>query len=227
MDIYNSGDISAKGNGVYLEYEEDNGYVNTIATKAAQGIYASGVDVVKHEGKIEVIGDAYSNWSGVTGIYTSGKSYYDSEEGTTKYEKVLVENSGEIKVEGNYGVGIKVENGDLVNTSNLEVTGLGSISILVSRSYDSNLNLKLENEGDIFVLGDGSNFNNTNAAVGISSSGVDIYNSGKIEIIGNADTSVLGVRGISLENSSYTNKVIHNEGNITLTGKGNIVGVES
>ena len=80
-DIYNAGNIVAIGNGVYLEYESDYG-TSRMASKAAQGIYASNAGVVKNEGNITVIGDVkdsleiYASLNGAMGIYSSWKFIY-------------------------------------------------------------------------------------------------------------------------------------------------------
>ncbi|MGL5312833.1 MAG: hypothetical protein ACRC92_06270, partial [Peptostreptococcaceae bacterium] len=190
-DIYNSGNIVATGDGAYLEYETDWGTTST-SSSAAVGIYASSAGVIKNEGDITVIGDAKDSWNGAKGIYASGKSEYDPSTGTSIYVNANVENSGSIKVDGNYAKGIELSNADLINIGDISIEGASSIGISSTNDYSSNAVTKIENEGDIVVTGDGeavkghgNYYNTTNAARGIESNGVDIYNSGNIVATGN------------------------------------------
>lgn len=149
-DIYNSGNIVATGNGDYLEYEGDNGTIAT-SSKAAQGIYASNVGVVKNEGNIVVTGDGKDSWNGASGIYASGKYNYDPSTETSTYEKVNAENSGAINVVGNYATGIKIDNGDLINTGKIEVEGKDSTGINIFGTDSTAIN-----NGIINIDGEGS-----------------------------------------------------------------------
>ncbi|MGL5543716.1 MAG: autotransporter domain-containing protein, partial [Cetobacterium sp.] len=246
-DIYNSGNIVATGNGAYLEYEADLGTTST-SGPAAVGIYASSAGVVKNEGDITVSGDSKSESNGVKGLYASGKSEYDSSTGTTTYIKASVENSGSIEVDGNYAKGIVLNDADLINTGKIELDGISSVGISLTNSYNSTLVSKIENEGDITVTGDGAfvkvlgsnHLNSANAAIGIKAVATDIYNSGKIEVTGDAKYNndlysqiTSGVRGIKMENPFYggetlpSNKKIENFGEIILSGKGDIKGIEA
>ncbi|MGL5312075.1 MAG: hypothetical protein ACRC92_02395, partial [Peptostreptococcaceae bacterium] len=246
-DIYNSGNIVATGDGAYLEYEGDYG-ATYISSSAAVGIYASSAEVVKNEGDIKVSGDSKSEWNAVKGIYASGKHSYDSSTEISTYEKVSVDNSGTITVDGDYAKGIMLNDADLVNTGKIEVKGISSVGISLTNSYSSTLISKIENEGDITVTGDGafvgypgnSYLTPQNAAIGIKAVTADIYNSGKIEVTGDAKYNndfypqiTFGVRGIKLENPFYggevypENKKIENFGEIVLSGKGDIKGIEA
>ncbi|MGL5203404.1 autotransporter domain-containing protein [Cetobacterium sp.] len=246
-DIYNSGNIVATGDGAYLEYEGDYG-TTYISSSAAVGIYASSAEVVKNEGDIRVSGDSKSEWSEAKGIYASGKHSYDSSTEISTYEKVSVDNSGTITVDGDYAKGILLNDADLVNTGKIEVKGISSVGISLTNSYSSTLISKIENEGDITVTGDGafvgypgnSYLNPQNAAIGIKAVTADIYNSGKIEVTGDAKYNndfypeiTFGVRGIKLENPFHggevypENKKIENFGEIVLSGKGDIKGIEA
>ena len=251
-DVYNSGNIMATGDGAYLEYEADHG-TSWTASKAAQGIYASNAGVVKNTGNITVIGEGVELTKGAAGIYATGKQGYNSSTGTTNFEKVKVDNSGEIKVDGTYAQGIVVELGDLINTGKVDVNGVGSVGLKVgfSNAYpgiQTDIKRKIENEGDITVTGNGtlvnilgSNYKNEiGAAIGIEGRVTDVYNSGKIEVSGDAKYEndgyfqiTSGVRGIKIENPFYggetlpANKILENFGEIVLSGKGQIKGIET
>ena len=246
-DIYNSGNIIATGDGAYLEYESGSGIAKA-SSQAAQGIYVTNSTIVKNDGNIVVTGESEETWNGAKGVYVTGKSNYNSVTGSNEYEKATVENNGTIQVNGKYGVGIGVQDGDLINTGKIEVSGVGSAGITISKGYLSNLSSKIENEGDITVIGDGtlvdvlgSNYKNEiGAAIGIKGIATDIYNSGKIEVSGDAKYEnngypqiTSGVRGIKIENPFYggdtlpDNKVLENIGDIILTGKGQIKGIET
>ncbi|MGL5312621.1 MAG: hypothetical protein ACRC92_05205, partial [Peptostreptococcaceae bacterium] len=159
-----------------------------------------------------------------------------------------VDNSGTITVDGDYAKGILLNDADLVNTGKIEVKGISSVGISLTNSYSSTLISKIENEGDITVTGDGafvgypgnSYLNPQNAAIGIKAVTADIYNSGKIEVTGDAKYNndfypeiTFGVRGIKLENPFHggevypENKKIENFGEIVLSGKGDIKGIEA
>ncbi|MGL5543683.1 MAG: hypothetical protein ACRDB6_01100, partial [Cetobacterium sp.] len=125
-DIYNSGNIVATGNGAYLEYETDWGTTSTSGS-AAVGIYANSAGVVKNQGDITVSGDSKSESNGAKGLYASGKSEYDSSTGTSIYVNANVENSGSIKVDGNYAKGIELSNADLINVGDISIEGSSSI----------------------------------------------------------------------------------------------------
>ena len=251
-DVYNSGNIMATGDGAYLEYETDYG-TSWTASKAAQGIYASNAGVVKNTGNITVIGEGVDLTKGATGIYAIGKQVHDSSSVGSIFKKVKVDNSGDLRVDGAYAQGIVVELGDLINAGKVDVNGVGSVGLKVgfSNAYpaiSSDINKKIENEGDITVTGDGTfikmqnsnNYNSINAAIGIEGRAVDIYNSGKIDITGDAKyindyypQVTLGVRGIKIENPFYggdtlpANKILENFGEIVLSGKGQIKGIET
>ena len=251
-DVYNSGNIAVTGNGAYLEYETDHG-TSWTASKAAQGIYASNAGIVKNTGNITVIGEGVDLTKGATGIYAIGRQVHDSSSVDPIFKKVKVDNSGDLRVDGAYAQGIVVELGDLINTGKVDVNGIGSVGLKVgfSNAYpaiSSDINKKIENEGDITVTGDGTfikiqnsnNYNSINAAIGIEGRAVDIYNSGKIDVTGDAKyindyypQVTLGVRGIKIENPFYggdtlpANKILENFGEIVLSGKGQIKGIET
>ncbi|MDX8335602.1 hypothetical protein [Candidatus Cetobacterium colombiensis] len=234
-NIFNSGNIVATGNGAYLEYENDWGGTSSSSSMAAQGIYASNAGVVKNEGDITVTGDAKDSWNGATGIYASGKFSYNPSTETNTYEKVKVENSGVIKVDGDYARGISVNTGDLINIGKIDVTGISSVGIFSTTNSDSVVISKIENEGDITVIGDGeakkdlnnNYYSSKDAAKGIESYNGDVYNSGNIVATGNGayleyetdygitSTSSMAAQGIYASNTSG---IVVNEGDITVTG---------
>ncbi|MDX8337177.1 hypothetical protein [Candidatus Cetobacterium colombiensis] len=227
-DIYNSGDIVATGDGAYLEYEVGS-EIRKISTQAAQGIFANNSTVVKNDGNILVTGESQESWNGAKGIYASGKSSYDE---TVEYEKVKVENTGAIEVNGKYGVGIGVQGGDLVNTGKIDVNGVSSKGISLSNSYNSKVISKVENEGDITATGDGEkgseSYYSLDAAQGISSNGVDLKNSGNITVIGDGKEIQKGAVGIfatgtsdydsSTDSIVYKKVSVENAGQIKVNG---------
>ena len=230
-DIYNSGNITATGDGAYLEYESGSG-IAKVSSQAAQGIYVTNSTIVKNDGNIIVTGESEEAWSGAKGIYVTGKSNYNSVTGSNEYEKATVGNNGAIQVNGKYGVGIGVQDGDLINTGKIEVAGVGSAGITLSKGYLSKLSSKLENEGDIVVTGDGEknseSYYSLNAAQGIVSNGVDIKNSGNITVKGEGKELGKGAKGIYATgiveydpstNSNISRKIsVANNGEIKVDG---------
>ncbi|MGL5099871.1 MAG: hypothetical protein ACRC6B_07580, partial [Fusobacteriaceae bacterium] len=179
----------------------------------AYGINSNGIEKVINTGTISVekIENSENYYNSFAGIQASGKQNYDENGQLLQTEKTEVINNGTISIKGDKGVGIFVQNGDLmndgeillegqnmtalsingsgnlINTSDLELNGTGI------KAYAYNYNnvqekVTVENEGKITVTGDakiekqpGSDYYNAfNAAIGIESSGGDIYNSGDI-----------------------------------------------
>ncbi|MGL6131342.1 MAG: hypothetical protein ACRCZ9_06995, partial [Fusobacteriaceae bacterium] len=235
-DVYNSGDIVAKGDGAYLEYVTDWG-TSSVTASAAKGIVALNAEKVTNEGNISVEGDStnLNSRNGAIGLEVSGKSYYDSETGQTIYVSAETINSGNITVTGEGGTGINLSNSDLVNTGEILVSGLSSIGIKNNDSYgNSSIKTKIENEGSVTVIGDakiekqsGSNYYNSyNAAVGINSNSGDVYNSG--DVVAKGDGAYLKYEtdwGTSSQTASAAKGIlalnaekVENYGNINVEG---------
>ncbi|MGL5098715.1 MAG: hypothetical protein ACRC6B_01560, partial [Fusobacteriaceae bacterium] len=100
-DVYNFGDITAKGDSVSLNS-------GSIAS-AAKGIVALNADKVENHGTIIVEGNTpysvQSSYKGAVGLEVSGKKYYDSTSGQWVYTKAETVNSGGITVTGDNGTG--------------------------------------------------------------------------------------------------------------------------
>ncbi|MGL5963805.1 MAG: hypothetical protein ACRCZ2_05350, partial [Fusobacteriaceae bacterium] len=148
-DIFNSADIIAKGNGVYLEYENDWG-TSSQSAGAAKGIVASNVEKVENHGNITVEGNAQNSSYGVIGLEVSGKNNYDPTTGETVNTKAEILNSGNVNVIGDYSTGIKITNGDLINNGKITAEG--------------------DNSNGIYLYGNGSTATN-NGIVNIDGNG--------------------------------------------------------
>lgn len=154
-----TGVINVIGDGEVIKDSTGN-YYNQI--NAAQGINS-------HDSDIYNSGNIVATGNGAVGIYVSGKYNYDPSTGTSTYEKVNVENSGAINVIGNYATGIKIENGDLINTGKIEVEGNNSKGISVSGNDSTAINLgtiNIDDEGSYgMYAGNGATV--TNGANGV------------------------------------------------------------
>ncbi|MGL5965119.1 MAG: beta strand repeat-containing protein, partial [Fusobacteriaceae bacterium] len=224
INVYNSGDITAKGDGAYLEYETNLGQASYVTASAAKGIVALDAEKVENYGNITVEGNHpnsnYKNSS--VGLEVSGKSYYDSELSQTVYAKTI--NGGAISITGDRGVGISLSNSNLINTGKILVSGLSGIGINSNYSISNTI----ENENSITILSSGGNsvgikgsqlssvFNSAEilidsiaeSATGIS--GSKVQNDGEIKITGNVTQGAIGI-------SSYSD-LVTNKGTISIIG---------
>ncbi|MGL5427553.1 MAG: hypothetical protein ACRDAS_06520, partial [Cetobacterium sp.] len=241
-DVCNSGDIVAKGDGAYLEYE--TGWGTSYQTiSAAKGIVAANTEEVENHGNITVEGNSanLTFGNGAIGLEVSGKSYYDSESGQNSYVKADTVNSGAISVTGDGGIGISLSNSDLVNTGKIEVTGDSAVGIYSSKAQFVS---KIENEGDITIISNGGLIENKpkDAGIGILADAKNVYNSGKIEVTGNIALAPNlngyvdygnGIRGIVLTDSRSMDEMVKNHlelenyGDISLNGKGEMIGIQA
>ncbi|MGL5312679.1 MAG: autotransporter outer membrane beta-barrel domain-containing protein, partial [Peptostreptococcaceae bacterium] len=165
-----------------------------------------------------------SESNGAKGIYASGKSEYDSSTGTSIYVKANVENSGSIKVDGNYAKGIELNNADLINKGHISVSGENALGIVsIVEGYSSEIP-EITNDGLIIVNGNsGYDLETSEIVTGIRgfnygyNKGI-ITNNGKIEVESSNDDA----RGID----SYGNDVINN-GIISVKGNGVVGGFDT
>lgn len=143
--------------------------------------------LVVNRGKIVINGD---NSMGIVGektnIYNDGEIFVEGSNsiGIKIFNESMMLNNGDINVKGDNSIGIYSYTSQLINNGMIVVDGYCGIKDDISL-----LNEKLENNGDIFVTGDGE-------AIGIKTTASTLFNGGNITVKGD-------VKSLSVDNYQY------------------------